>query len=154
MTSQTFQSGPQATVAVVATVRIVAMSDAPPPVFEHDSFKGLRQHDRRSFLRRTLGVGSIVAAVAVGAVYLEDRHRSNSSSTTSSTTPSSTTTTGPAASWSQLAASLTGSLVLPSNPRYRIDRLLYNSKFVKLHPRAIAYCASSQDVARCLDFVT
>ena len=132
------------------------MSDAPPPVFEHDSFNGQRQHDRRSFLRRTLGVGSIVAVAAVGALYLEDRHQSHSSSTTSSTAPSSTTTTGPttSTSWSQLGASLTGSLVLPSNPRYGIDRLLYNSKFVHLHPRAIAYCASSQDVARCLDFVT
>jgi hypothetical protein len=44
--------------------------------------------------------------------------------------------------------------VLPSNPRYAIDRLLYNSKFVDLHPRAIAYCATPADVARCLDFAT
>jgi hypothetical protein len=45
-------------------------------------------------------------------------------------------------------------LVLPSNPRYAIDRQLYNSKFVNLHPRAIAYCATSDDVARCIDFAT
>jgi hypothetical protein len=44
--------------------------------------------------------------------------------------------------------------VQPSNPRYSIDRLLYNSKFVNLHPRAIAYCATAEDVARCIDFAT
>jgi hypothetical protein len=49
---------------------------------------------------------------------------------------------------------LAGTLVLPSNPRYAIDRLLYNSKFVNLHPRAIAYCATPDDVARCVDFAT
>jgi hypothetical protein len=45
-------------------------------------------------------------------------------------------------------------LILPSNPRYAIDRLLYNSKFVDLHPRAIAYCVTPDDVARCIDFAT
>jgi len=47
-----------------------------------------------------------------------------------------------------------GALVLPTTAGYATDRLLYNSKFVDLHPQAIAYCASSDDVARCLDFVT
>ena len=93
-------------------------------------------------------MSTIAGAAIAGAVYLEDRH--------SSTTTTTTTTSGPATatSWSQLGASLTGSLVLPSNPRYGIDRQLYNSKFVNLHPRAIAYCATSDDVARCIDFAT
>jgi hypothetical protein len=100
-------------------------------------------------------VGAIAGAAIAGAVYLEDRH-SSTTTTTSSPIPTTTTTSGPAtaASWSQLGASLTGSLVLPSNPRYGIDRQLYNSKFVNLHPRAIAYCATSNDVARCIDFAT
>jgi hypothetical protein len=125
------------------------MNDGPSSVFEPDSFRGRNPQDRRSFLRRTLGVGAVVAAAA-SAVYLGE-HRSSSPTTTSTTTTSS----GPAtsASWSKLGASLTGSLVLPSNARYGIDRLLYNSKFVNLHPRAIAYCTTSKDVARCLDFV-
>jgi hypothetical protein len=59
-----------------------------------------------------------------------------------------------ATAWAHFGATLTGSLVLPANPRYRIDRLLYNSKFVNLHPRAIAYCATPDDVARCLDFAS
>jgi hypothetical protein len=127
------------------------MSESNPQPFRHDTFKGSSPHDRRTFLRRTLGVGLLAGAAVAGAVYLEDEN-----TPTSTTTPPSTTTTGPAtaSSWAQLGASLTGSLVLPSNPRYAIDRLLYNSKFVDLHPRAIAYCATPADVARCLDFAT
>jgi hypothetical protein len=107
-------------------------------------------------MRRTLGVGVVAAAAAAaGVIYEEGRH--TPTSTTTTTEPMSTTTTtgsATAQTWSQLGASLTGSLVLPSNPRYGIDRLLYNSKFVNLHPRAIAYCATSDDVARCVDFAT
>lgn len=132
------------------------MSDAPSDTFSHNSIKKRSAHDRRSFLRRSLGAGLIAGAAALGAIYLEDRHPSTSTPTTPTTTASTTTTIGPATStsWSQLGASLTGALVLPSNPRYRIDRLLYNSKFADLHPRAIAYCDTSEDVARCLDFVS
>lgn len=69
---------------------------------------------------------------------------------------STTTTLGPptATEWSALASSMSGTLVLPATAGYATDRLLYNSKFVDLHPQAIAYCASSDDVARCLNFVT
>jgi hypothetical protein len=45
-------------------------------------------------------------------------------------------------------------LIMPTNSAYANDRLLYNSKFVDLHPQAIAYCASADDVARCVDFAT
>ena len=105
-------------------------------------------------MKRALGVGVLAGAAAAGAIYAEDRHTSTVTTTTAP--PSTTTTTGPAtaASWAQLSSSLTGSLVQPSDPRYGIDRLLYNSKFVNLHPRAIAYCATPEDVARCVDFAT
>jgi FAD binding domain-containing protein/berberine-like enzyme len=131
------------------------MSESNPPPFPRDSFRHSKAHDRRTFLRRSLGVSAVAVAAAAGAVYLEDRHPATTTTTSTTTTHSpSTTTTGPAtaSSWSQLAASLSGSLVLPSNPRYSIDRLLYNSKFVTLHPRAIAYCATPDDVARCVAF--
>ncbi len=135
-------------------VQNVAMSQSNPPPFRHDSFNNSSSHDRRTFLRRALGVGAIAGAAVAGALVIENRHPTTSTTTT--VPPSTTTTTGPAtaASWTQLAASLTGSLVLPSNPRYGIDRLLYNSKFVSLHPRAIAFCATPDDVARCIDFAT
>jgi len=57
------------------------------------------------------------------------------------------------AEWRRLGSSLTGSLVLPSSPLYATDRLLYNSKFANVHPGAIAYCLSAEDVSRCVDFV-
>lgn len=56
--------------------------------------------------------------------------------------------------WSALALSLAGTLVLPSSPSYASDRLLYNARFVNPRPRAIAYCSSAEDVARCVDFAT
>src|SRR5271155_1717719 len=131
------------------------MSESIPPVFRHDSFKKSAPQNRRTLLRRTLGVGAIAGAAVAGALYLEDRHPTTSTTTTTAK-PQSTTTTGPAtaASWAQLASSLSGTLVLPSNPRYAIDRLLYNSRFVNLRPRAIAYCSTPDDVARCIDFAT
>ena len=93
----------------------------------------------------------VAGGAVAGAVYYEDQGPSTSTTTVATTT---TTTSGPAtaASWTRLGDALHGSLVQPSNPRYAIDRLLYNSKFVDLHPRAIAYCATPDDVARCLDF--
>ncbi len=104
----------------------------------------------------TLGV--VAAAAVVGAVLVDDgRHRDSTSTTT--TISHSTTTTRPsgpatAADWNSLASTLTGTLVQPSNPSYGVDRLLYNSKFTDLRPRALAYCATSDDVARCIDFAT
>jgi hypothetical protein len=67
----------------------------------------------------------------------------------------STTVLGPPTmnDWKRLGDSLAGTLLLPSSPAYATDRLLYNSKYVNLHPAAIAYCVSSDDVSRCLDFV-
>lgn len=129
------------------------MSESNSPPIEHDSSKSSLLN-RRSFLRRSIGVGAIAGAAVAGALYVEAQRSSPPSTTTAPST--STTTTGPASasSWEQLGASLTGSLVLPSNTRYAIDRLLYNSKFVNLHPLAIAYCATADDVARCLDFAT
>jgi FAD/FMN-containing dehydrogenase len=130
------------------------MSQSNSPVFRPDSFNKSSAHDRRSFLRRTLGLGAIAGAAVAGVIYAENQH--SPTSTTTSQPTSTTTPSGPATatSWAQLGASLTGSLVLPSNPRYGIDRLLYNSKFVNLHPRAIAYCATPDDVARCIDFAS
>ena len=61
---------------------------------------------------------------------------------------------GDARDWATLAASLTGTLVRPSSASYATASLLYNEKFIGLHPQGIAYCASSEDVARCVDFAT
>ena len=42
----------------------------------------------------------------------------------------------------------------PSSRSYDTDRLLYNTKFMNLHPQGIAYCAGPADVSRCVDFAT
>lgn len=91
------------------------------------------------------------AAVVAGAVdRLEQRRTPTSPTTTTSTTLGPPT----AADWASLGASLAGSLVLPNNAAYAADALLYNAKFVDLHPSAIAYCANADDVARCVAFTT
>jgi len=51
-----------------------------------------------------------------------------------------------------LAATLTGTLVLPSDPSYGTDKLLYNERFDAIDPAAIAYCATPTDVQRCVAF--
>jgi hypothetical protein len=73
------------------------------------------------------------------------------------TKPTPTTTTlGPATTtdWASLGGSLTGSLVRPSDRSYGVDRLLYNAQFVPLKPQGIAYCATPDDVARCVEFAS
>jgi len=74
---------------------------------------------------------------------------------TRTSTPTTTETLGPASAsdWRRLGATLTGTLVLPSNRSYSTDRLLYNSKFTDPRPAAIAYCDGVDDVSRCVDFV-
>ena len=133
------------------------MSESNPPPFPHDSFRHSKAHDRRTFLRRSLGVGAVAVAAAAGAVYLEDRHRHHDHDlddhdrfpvdhdhrSRDGGVVVETRCVVDADRWS-----------CPSNPRYGIDRLLYNSKFVSLHPRAIAYCATPDDVARCVEFAT
>ena len=73
-------------------------------------------------------------------------------------TPSTSTSAAPrpptASDWTALGSALAGHLVLPTSPSYPTDRLLYNAKFTDPHPRAIAYCANTTDVARCVEFAT
>ena len=110
--------------------------------------------NRRLLLRRGLQVGGVVAGAALVGLAIESNGHRTVSTTTSTT--STSTTPGPAtpSAWAALAASLTGTLVLPADSAYAADTLLYNEKFVGLHPQAIAYCANADDVARCVDFAT
>ena len=110
--------------------------------------------DRRDFLRQGLKIGTFAAGAVVASALLEGCGDQTAPPT--STTSTTSTTLGPAtpSNWSALGRSLEGTLVLPSNAAYGVDRLLYNSKFVDLHPQGIAYCSSADDVARCIDFAT
>lgn len=108
--------------------------------------------DRRAFLRRTLQLGTVTTGALATSLALEGCGEARSPDAT----PTSTTSLGAATSadWSKLGASLSGSLIRPDSRAYALDRLLYNSKFVDLHPRGIAYCESADDVSRCLEFAT
>ena len=113
--------------------------------------------NRRQFLRRAggatalLGTAAVLGPLAAGC----GSDRGGTATTTSAPPPptsvTTSTTTGPPA-WSVLAASLAGSLVLPTDPNFGVDKELYNERFDDLAPTAIAYCATPADVQRCLDF--
>lgn len=78
----------------------------------------------------------------------------------STTVGASTTTRSGAATtaeldggaFAQLAASLTGRLVLPADASYRSDAQLFDFRYDGVRPAAIAYCATPSDVAACLAF--
>jgi hypothetical protein len=110
--------------------------------------------DRRAFIRRALGVSAVGAAAVLSSAALEACD--TSSAPTSTTTPRRPAAPGPpnASGWRKLATALVGTLVLPKDRAYGIGRLLYNAKFADPRPLAIAYCASGDDVARCVDFAT
>jgi FAD binding domain/Berberine and berberine like len=114
---------------------------------------------RRELLRRGVQLGTIATGALAASLVLDDCGDHTPTTTTPSTTAPTTTTTiatptpPSAQDWTRLASSLQGTLVQPSNPAYGVDRLLYNSKFTDLYPRAIAYCESADDVARCISFV-
>ena len=109
--------------------------------------------DRRDFLRQSLKLGGYAAGAVIASALLEG---CGGSAPVATTTSSTSTTLGPPnrSQWSALAASMSGTLVLPSDPAYGVDRLLYNTRFVDLNPQALAYCSTRDDVARCVDFAT
>jgi hypothetical protein len=113
--------------------------------------------DRRGFLRRagttSVALGATALIGVAAGCSTEPHHASGGPTTTPSSKPSgstSTTTLGPP-NWSELAATLSGTLVLPSDASYATDALNYN-QLVPSHPAAIAYCASPTDVQRCVTF--
>ena len=57
-----------------------------------------------------------------------------------------------AAEWSTLASSLTGRLVLPADRGYTTDVQLFDFRYDNRRPAGIAYCATSDDVARVVAF--
>ncbi|MHB8296842.1 MAG: FAD-binding oxidoreductase [Acidimicrobiales bacterium] len=56
------------------------------------------------------------------------------------------------ADWTRLGRSLTGQLVLPSDPAYRASSQVYDTIYDGARPAAIAYCASTGDVASCVGY--
>jgi FAD/FMN-containing dehydrogenase len=83
--------------------------------------------DRREFLQRSAAVG-VVAALPAWA-----------------RTPTASAADSPVR---KLAQMLDGDVIVPGSARYATARLLWDTRFDPLRPRAIAYCASRADVER------
>jgi FAD/FMN-containing dehydrogenase len=98
--------------------------------------------DRRQLFRRA----GALAAVAGPAIVLAACGRGEPPPVTVPTT------TGGPPDWSALASSLHGSVVLPTDAAFATDKLLFDTRFDGLNPGAIAFCQSSTDVQRCVDF--
>ena len=106
--------------------------------------------NRRQFLRGAGFAGVALGSAAVIGAAAEGCGKAGAPAPTTPVTPSSTE--GGPPPWAQLAASLSGSVVLPADPTYAVDKLLYNTRFDGLAPAAVAYCHSAGDVQRCVDF--
>jgi len=98
--------------------------------------------DRRELLRRGAQLGAVLTSAVATSGSLAGSRAGASSRVVN------------AWDWASLATQLSGTLVLPADHAYGADRLLYNAKFVDLHPAALAYCATGEDVARCVAFAT
>jgi FAD/FMN-containing dehydrogenase len=104
--------------------------------------------DRRSFLRGATVVGTgMIAGGAVAGCSTPGPLSSNANHGT----PRSTTTEQGPPDWAALSASLTGTLLQPSDSGYAAAGHLYNSVYVP-NAAAIAQCESAPDVQRCLAF--
>ncbi|HSN02190.1 MAG TPA: FAD-binding oxidoreductase [Acidimicrobiales bacterium] len=103
---------------------------------------------RRQFLQRGAAWGAIGLGVAAGATLAACGTAAKTAS------PTTTLATRPASDleWRRLAHSLRGTLVRPNDAAYSQSRLLFDAALVPSRPQGIAYCASSDDVARCLAF--
>jgi FAD/FMN-containing dehydrogenase len=104
--------------------------------------------DRRSFLRGAtiVGTGMIAGGAVAGCSSPSSRP-----SHTNRSTPRSTTTEQAPPDWAALSASLTGTLLQPSDSGYVSAGHLYNSLYVP-NAAAVAQCESAPDVQRCLAF--
>lgn len=117
---------------------------------------------RRTLLKAGL-VGTIGAlgAAACGGSGTRATSSGTSAPATSTTTGPATTTTTLSASttegldgsaWQRLGASLSGRLALPTSSGYLSDVQCYDFRYDGTRPAAVAYCASADDVARCMAF--
>lgn len=101
---------------------------------------------RRSFLRAG---GSALASLALGAL----PPPSERSTARRVRGRSAGSAGGRPLDWHDLEEKLGGRLVLPADPSYGSDKLLYDERFDGLLPAAIAFCEGASDVQRCLEFV-
>ena len=107
---------------------------------------------RRQFLRRGATWGALGLGVAAGAALGGCAATNSSPASTTGPTTTSPRRSASEVEWRRLERSLGGTLVRPHDASYARDRLLFDAALAPTHPEAIAYCASTDDVARCLAF--
>ncbi len=114
---------------------------------------------RREFMRRAGATATVLGSVAglgsVAAACSSTPSRRNGPTTNPGKRAPDTrklTTPSEPPPWTDLARSLNGRLVLPSDAAFDVDRELYNERFDTITPAAIAYCQSPSDVQRCVGF--
>ena len=66
--------------------------------------------------------------------------------------PSTSTATAGSLDWTTLASKLKGQLVLPGDEAYDTARVLFDPRFDRVRPAALARCASPDDVAASITF--
>ncbi|WP_431043570.1 FAD-binding oxidoreductase [Streptomyces sp. P1-3] len=71
---------------------------------------------------------------------------------TTSGTPGGRAGKPTATDWNALGKGLQGRLIRPGDADYATARQLYNTRFDKLRPAAVAYIANTADIAECLAF--
>lgn len=105
--------------------------------------------DRRGFLRLVAAGSAATAASACGGGGSRDIPP----------TQASTRRTPPPAAhpgrldWRALGRGLQGPLVRPGRGDYETARLLFNERFDSVHPAAVAFCETPDDVKECIAFV-
>ncbi len=122
--------------------------------------------DRREFLRLA-GRAAILGAVGVGVAACPSNPTPRPTTGGPTGSPSTPTgSTGPPSSspmeseagpptdadWAALRGSLTGSLVLPSDPGYTTARELFQPRFDAVRPQAVVLCATESDVQHAVAF--
>jgi FAD/FMN-containing dehydrogenase len=125
--------------------------------------------DRRAFLRQSAAAAAVAALAGCGTVPPSRRGTTSSTATTGTGTTgpptTGTPTTGPpptgttsparpptAADWRSFGQRLDGGLVRPGDPTFAVDALLYDPVFDGVVPQAVAYCATTADVAATIAF--
>lgn len=109
--------------------------------------------------RTVIGAGAAIAASAAAGCSTGNGDSPKSSGSGSGTAAMSHTTgmggsaRGPSATtWSALARGLDGKLLRPGDNDWAAARQLYNTRFDKLKPSAVAYVATAADIRECLTF--
>lgn len=103
--------------------------------------------------RRTLLGAGLALATTATATACTARDTADGKSSPQPPRPSTRPPSSPAVTdWPALGRSLDGALVRPEDAAYSKARQLYNTRFDRLKPAAVAYVRHEDDIRACLEF--